>query len=146
LPLLLVIDTALATGGITYSKEPTIISVPRLEVRIAITFTRFEGSVINPELRGNVKDDKLNPLGLGLGGVEFPEGWEPIVNIYGLAAEELNPVGDSLRGVALYGVPATRLPLASPTLFTKENGLDEEGDAGNWRRTSEPPGLESVPS
>lgn len=71
MPLLLVIDIALATGGITYSKEPTIISVPRLEVRIAIIFTRFAGSVINPELEGNVNDDKLNPLGLGLGELNF---------------------------------------------------------------------------
>ena len=140
------IDIALATGGITYSKEPTIISVPRLEVSIAIIFTRFVGLTKNPELVGNVKDDKLNPLGLGLGVDVFPEDWEPMVNIYGLTWEVLNPVGDLLRGTALYGVPATRLPLASPTIFEKENGLDEEGDAGNWRRTSEPPGLLSVPS
>ena len=119
---MLVIDTALATGGITYSKEPTIISVPRLEVRIAIIFTRFAGSVINPELEGNVKDDKLNPLGLGLGVVVFPEGWLPMVNVYGPTAELLSPVGESLRGDALYGVPATRLPVEVPTVFTKENG------------------------
>jgi len=117
-----VIDIARATGGITYSKEPTIISVPRLEVRIAITFTRFAGSVSNPEFSGNVKDDKLNPLGLGLGGLEFPEGWEPIVNTYGLTVELLSPVGASVRGVALYGVPATRFPAEVPTLFKKENG------------------------
>lgn len=106
--------------------EPTITSVPRLEVKIAIMLVSW--LFTNPErlLAGNVRDDKLYlPM---RGPVVFTG---PTAKVY-TPPLVLKPVGTKFKGVAVDGLGSPPTRLISTTdeelrTLANENGFVEEG-------------------